>query len=322
MQHKIHRIELPANFGMGTVNCYLLVGEYNTLVDCGEKSKASWKALIDGLKKIGLEVDDIDKIVITHAHVDHMGMANKVAHESGAKVFVSDLVHNWAINLEETWARRTKVFSSTFKSEVSSRQRTVLEPFLKGAFGRVLDYWDNIDSSLVSLFHHDSVLNMSGQDYQSIHCPGHSWSQTCFLNEKNGDFLAADMLLRVTPTPVIDYDPKNESERIRGMQQMLQSFEMVKNLDIQTVYPGHYDIMYEHDALITRQLHRIQVRKNQCLQLIREGTRTCLEIFNSLYANPMNIPGLMMTFGYLDLLQDEGLIERIQTGDGATYKNL
>lgn len=306
-------------FAMGTVNCYLITGQCNTLIDCGEKNEKTWQALDKGLKNHGLAVKDIDKLVITHAHVDHMGMAQKFAEESGAKVYVSDLVYDWAVNLEKNWELRNKVMSATFMSEYTKKEFDIFNSHFTQFFNKVTDHWDSIDQDLIEVFSHDGPIDLSGRIYQSIHCPGHTISQTCFLHKETGDFISADMLLRITPTPVIDFDPDNPDKRIKGMRQLLESFKLLKPLEIKTIYPGHYEIMTDHISLIESQLSRIEHRKRQCIDLISKGTNRYLALFNTLYANPMNFPGLTMTLGYLDLLQDDDKIIREQTSDGAVY---
>jgi len=76
---------------MKTVNAFLVIGDAVTLVDTGENSPECWEAMTKGLNDNGLTINDIDEIVITHAHVDHMGMARRISDESGAKVMVSSL---------------------------------------------------------------------------------------------------------------------------------------------------------------------------------------------------------------------------------------
>ena len=79
------RIELPTMYGMKSVNAYLFLTPELTLIDCGEKTDASWDALQTALAKHGLAIKDIKRVIITHAHVDHIGMAHKISEESGAK---------------------------------------------------------------------------------------------------------------------------------------------------------------------------------------------------------------------------------------------
>jgi len=100
------RIELPTIYGMKTVNAYLFLDPVPTLIDCGEKTSASWDALVAALKKYGLQIKDIERVIITHAHVDHIGMAGKIAAHSKAQIWVNEYCYTWATDKEEMWARR------------------------------------------------------------------------------------------------------------------------------------------------------------------------------------------------------------------------
>lgn len=125
------RIELPTVFEMGTVNSYLFLDPVPTLIDCGEKSDAAWKALLDNLTTAGLKISDIERIIITHAHVDHMGMAARVADASGAKVWVSELVKDWAINLTSMQSARWNIITELI-TEITNKPNSPLQQGLLG----------------------------------------------------------------------------------------------------------------------------------------------------------------------------------------------
>jgi len=305
---------------MKTVNAFLIQGEYNTLIDCGEKTEASWAALEEGLKQYGITVSDIDKVVITHAHVDHIGMARRIAEKSGAKIHVSDLVYDWAVNLEHEWASRNEVMKNTFSDQLTQEQKDTFIPIFKSFFGQVTKHWDPLEDEHVEVFEHSSKIDLSGEIYHSIHCPGHTFTQTCFYNETNADFLSADMLLRITPTCVIEYDTGNKGKRNKSMPQLIASFNKLRAMEIGNIYPGHYEIMDNHIALIDRQIERINMRKNQVLDLIRSGTNRYFDLFNALYSGRLNFPGLVMVLGYLDSLEAEKRIKNILTQDGIIYE--
>ena len=80
------RIELPTDFAIGPVNAYLFTEPEPILIDTGVKSEASWAALMAGLAAHGLWVTDLQRVMITHPHVDHCGQAARLAAESGALV--------------------------------------------------------------------------------------------------------------------------------------------------------------------------------------------------------------------------------------------
>lgn len=77
----IHRLD------DGIVNCYLLEdGGRLTLVDAG--FPRGWSLLTSALDGLGRSVTDIEAVLITHSHVDHIGFAERVRRESGATVYV------------------------------------------------------------------------------------------------------------------------------------------------------------------------------------------------------------------------------------------
>ena len=82
----IHQIPLPTPFGVGDVNTWLLLGDPLTLVDAGPLQAEAEAALDAGLAEHGLRVEDLELIVLTHQHVDHTGLAGRLAERSGARV--------------------------------------------------------------------------------------------------------------------------------------------------------------------------------------------------------------------------------------------
>ena len=77
----VHRIE------DAYTNWYLVEdGDQLTIVDAGVPS--SWDSLLDALPRIGRSVRDIAAVVLTHAHFDHVGFAERARRELGVPVYV------------------------------------------------------------------------------------------------------------------------------------------------------------------------------------------------------------------------------------------
>jgi ribonuclease BN (tRNA processing enzyme) len=79
-----------------SVNAWLLLGEPVTLVDTGPRDDAALAALDDGLRRAGLRVEDIELVLATHHHLDHVGLAATIQRRSGATVAVLDRVADYA----------------------------------------------------------------------------------------------------------------------------------------------------------------------------------------------------------------------------------
>ena len=106
---KISQIILPTIFGMKTVNSFVIQGgDEVVLIDSGEDTDASYDAMVAGLAEQDLLLSDIDRIIITHSHVDHIGMAQRVAEAANAKVWVSEKTEAYAVDPTGQWGiRRT-----------------------------------------------------------------------------------------------------------------------------------------------------------------------------------------------------------------------
>ena len=82
----IHRIALPTPFLVGRVNCYLIEDEPLTLIDTGPNSGKSLDDLERALAAQGRRIEDLGLIVLTHQHMDHLGLLEILARRSGASV--------------------------------------------------------------------------------------------------------------------------------------------------------------------------------------------------------------------------------------------
>ena len=91
----IHALAVPTPFAVGRVNCYLVEDDPLTLVDCGPNSGTSLTRLEAGLAAHGRNVEDLERIVITHQHIDHIGLAQILADRSGAEVCALDALAPW-----------------------------------------------------------------------------------------------------------------------------------------------------------------------------------------------------------------------------------
>jgi len=303
------QIPLPIPYAVGPVNSYLFLDPEPTLVDCGLKTDACWDALNHALTGHGLTIRDIQRVVITHAHVDHIGLAGKIVAHSQANVWVSSLVKPWALHIAEKWPSRVQFLMQTLRPFGFADEQ--LAAFEAG-MARTTTMWDPIPPDRLITFGVEDTLDMGGMPWQVIYTPGHCNNQTCFFQEETGQFLAADMLLAVTPTPVIEEPLDGGNEREPGLPLFLDSLGLVEELAIQTVYPGHGPIFQDHQPLIERQSTRIAERTEQCYELIAAGENTFGALLAAMYPGRSlaeSFPAIGMLLGYIDLLEGGGMIK-------------
>jgi glyoxylase-like metal-dependent hydrolase (beta-lactamase superfamily II) len=70
-------------------NWYLVEGDDGlTVVDAGVPR--SWDSLLDALRRLSRSLDDIRAVVLTHAHFDHVGFAERARRQLGVPVWVHE----------------------------------------------------------------------------------------------------------------------------------------------------------------------------------------------------------------------------------------
>lgn len=311
------QIELPTVFEVMTVNAWLIKGTENVLIDCGEKTDKSWNALIEGLKKNGLSLQDISKVVITHGHLDHMGMANKITQHCDATIWVPEYLYEWTQDLEGCLDRRSKVIKTAFDLHVSKEYREKA-----GAFGYKMlsPYWEEIPKERVKTFPMNGTIDLGGEAWEIIYTPGHCINQTCFYHKATKRLLSADMLLPMTPIPIIDATIEPPYKGVQSLALQLESYKKLIALDIEKVFPGHLAAFGNAHALMDKQISRIHQKKEKCFELIASGNSQFMDLLHAIYPKRIHDGTMFMVIGFLELLKSEDRIESYKVGEQLEYR--
>ena len=312
------RIELPTEFDVGSVNCYLFTEPEPVLVDCGVDTTASWTKLQAGLALHSLTPTDIRRVIITHPHVDHFGLAAKIAEQSGGQVWIADMGAKWLIDPKKYFGLRADYYREYFLRQAGLPEETA--QMVLTYFSRIGDSITPVPAACVQTFAVGDWLEMGGARWQVLHMPGHASHQTCFYEPESRQFLSADMLLPKTPTPIVERPSANHS-RQPSLPLFMESLSRCEALDIETVYPGHGEPFQSHRDLIQKQRDRIHQRKAEALALVKQGHHTAYALVNKMYSHypaTFRFAGLWMLIGYLDLLEAEGVIT-METVNGVWY---
>ena len=84
---RIHAIAVPQDWPSrtGPTWCYVFSEEGLNLIDAG--AQGSFAELEDGLRVAGYSVRDLDRVIVTHSHLDHDGATPRVVDASGAELW-------------------------------------------------------------------------------------------------------------------------------------------------------------------------------------------------------------------------------------------
>lgn len=312
MQNKIEpiRIELTLNIMFPSVNCYLIPGEQLTLVDCGAGTEENWISLQEQLNQHGYQVKDIDQVIITHEHLDHIGLLPQLLEHSKAIIRVPKMTQAWFANPKETADDYLKFVKKLYATVGFPKS---LEEQAYDFISHMRNYPKIDDLQRLEYFEEGDVLEIGNTKWEAMNTPGHCPTQFVFVEESQKSIISGDMLLPIAPMPIVTEDPQNAGHPVRALRNLLDSFERLKVFNFEKVYPGHGPVFSDTNTIIDKQLTRIQMRKAACLEAIQSGLNTPYQIVQKMYpyqTMPPNFSGLHMVLGYVDLLEEEGKVTR------------
>ena len=310
----ITRIEIPIPFPMGSVNIYFIEDSIPTLIDAGFHSMESLSVLENALGKKGVRLSDIKRILLTHGHLDHVGLAGKIQQFGKAKVFIHSRDRDKCIWDVETYAARKKEPFFRFFRE-GGLPEDIVEIIA-----------DEMDVNFKSFYPGDfEVENLEGKGCVTfddftlnvIHCPGHTFGSVCFFDQENGRFFSGDHLLeKITPNPVVELDSKETDIGYKSLSHYMESLVLTEHLDVKEVLPGHGVPFYEHRKLIKKIKEHHGEREEKIFQILNSHLKAkdgmdlytiTIGIFPELSGWDIFL-GMSETVGHLQILEEKGLI--------------
>ena len=246
IRDNIYKIELPIPFPLKTMNVYFIDDSPRTLVDAGIKTEVAFETLKKGLKAIGYDLNSIERILITHGHIDHYGQAKKLSLLSGAPVY---------IHPKEYGRIRSFIHSLGFIKSILLRNGAP-EPLVNAAIHYMESaqiMGDPLDEAFF-VEDGDSILFKS-MTWKAIHCPGHSPGLICFhWPEKKVLFTGDHLLKEITPNPVLNVHETKPPYRYPSLKEYLTSLEKIEGLDLSLLLPAHGDEIHDVKGLIQKNL--------------------------------------------------------------------
>jgi glyoxylase-like metal-dependent hydrolase (beta-lactamase superfamily II) len=305
----IQTFAIPTPFAVGRVNTYLIEDEPLTLVDSGPNSGRALDELQQRLGERGHSIDDIELILVTHQHIDHIGLVGIVASHSKAEVAAIEaavpFVENYAQAAAEDDRYAMELMVRHGIGEDVSRALGSVSAAYRGwgasaKITRALADGDTIefrDRTLVVHFR-----------------PGHSPSDTVFEDAERKMLIAGDHLLgHISSNPLI-VRPRDGGERPQALVTYMESLRKTRAMDLDLLLPGHGEPVRDHRSLIDQRFEMHERRKAKLYGLIAERPHTAHELAQALWGNIAVTQAyltLSEVLGHLDLLINEGRVREV-----------
>jgi glyoxylase-like metal-dependent hydrolase (beta-lactamase superfamily II) len=319
-----HCLPIPTPFAVGRVNCYLIEDEPLTLVDTGPNSGKALDELERALAAHGRRVEDLERIVITHQHIDHLGLVDILARRSGAEVCALDLlapvIENFAAAAEhDDELAEALMLRHGIPRDVVTALRSVSRSFRA---------WGG-STAVTRPLPDGSELEFAGRTLEVLHRPGHSPSDTLFWDADRRLLIGGDHLIgHISSNPLISRPLGGKSGepgdgRPRALITYMRSLSETREMPIETVLAGHGDPVTDHVKLIDERFALHERRAAKIGGLIAERPMSAYEIAQSLWGNVAVTQAFLTlseVLGHVDLLIDRGEIRETEVGGVIRYE--
>jgi glyoxylase-like metal-dependent hydrolase (beta-lactamase superfamily II) len=316
---RIIPITLPTPFYIGPVNVYLIAEDPITLIDTGPKTKEATEALREALRRAGFLASDIRRIVLTHAHEDHCGLA-RVLRDEAKNATV--LVHDWETGHRgsrlEYQEHRALLARAGVPDEEIEQMRRLYED--------VRLYADSLDDHEYDTLRDEAEMEFEAGALRVVHTPGHTPGSCSFVREADRTVIAGDCILkRITPNPILSPDPIDRSKRFHSLAEYLVSLARLRAFAPTLVYGGHGEPVRDYEELFNRYLRAIRDRQAEVIGLVPKNGTTAWDLSRKMFPETDNVHRFLAVseaVAHLELAHSEGRIALELSGEREVYRKL
>lgn len=264
-------VPIPNN-PLGNTNVYLVKGiRGHLLVDTGWANEEALKTLTKELGEVGVTFKDLSHILVTHAHIDHYGLVNRIRQLSDAKVLMhhrdEELFHTRYAPTDEFMRQSNEWFRA---NGVPMHESAIRLPFGFKTAAKPLEPDTKLNGG--------EIIDTGLFQLQIIWTPGHSPGHICLYEAKDQIFFAGDHILPVI-TPNIGLPPHSKNNPLGDF---IKSLVELKKLAVKIVLPAHEQVFYDLPKRIDSIIHHHEVRKGEIMRALDSIPLTAYQISSAI----------------------------------------
>ena len=296
----IHQLTIPTPFPVGPVHVYLICSDTLTLVDTGPLTKEGKESLSSQLNNLGYRLADIEQVILTHHHPDHVGLAGCF---KSAVLMGHRYLRPW-IRKDVEFFQKYQSFFETFYLENGLSQLTIEK--ITRFSQAYMTFIEKADLNVI-VSHGDEVPGLKG--WKVLEVPGHAQNHIMIVRTKDRTAIGADVLLEsISSNALLEAPMEIGQERPKTLLQYRKSLQLVRDLDLQLLMPGHGEMIIHVNELIEQRISSHITRASAIKSLLGDNCWTANEISYQLFKEKhMKQPDLTFseTMGHLDLLVEQ-----------------
>ncbi len=313
---KIHQLTIPTPFPVGPVHAYLIEGEMLTLVDTGPLTEEGKGSLVEQLKQLGYQIKDIEHVILTHHHPDHVGLAGFFQEHS--TLIGHRYLRPWLLK-DPTFFKKYEMFFRQFYQR-HGMEEAVFET-MKKTSKSYMSFVGKTDIH-ITVNHGDQVPGLSG--WKVMEVPGHAQDHIMIVREQDQVAIGADVLLATISSNALLEAPMEGTIRPKTLLQYRHSLQLLKDEGISTLMPGHGTLIKDVGTLVDQRLEAHDKRALAIKKILSDRKMSARDISFELFKEKhIKQPELTFseTFGHLDLLLERHEVVAEEVNGLIYFKN-
>ncbi len=319
----VYWVRMPLDLtGLDHINLWLLKdGDGWTLIDTGMNSdtiRDHWQAIFADK----LDGRPITRLICTHFHPDHMGLAGWIVEQFGCQLWMSRGEWTFGRMIEGVQRTQTPDFFVDFFRAVGLK-----EAALQAIRDRGPGSYTNMVWPIPQQFRRikqDDVLVIGGHRWRVVRGTGHSPEHSCLVSDELKLMISGDQVLpRITPHIGV-YPEEPDGNPLQDYMDSLIALRAIS--DEVLVLPAHGDPFRGLHRRLEYLLDHHRARLEALEDFVDEPTRvlsTLKVLFSRRLGNNEAFLGIAEALAHLNCLLEQGRIVREADPDGVwTYRRL
>ncbi len=295
-------VPVPTEFPVPPVNCIIIFNEPLTIIDPGIRREKTRNLLEQALQVRGKTLKDVQRIILTHGHIDHFGISGDLNRQYGTPVYIhkDDMGKILSASREHTAGGMKEIL---LMHGVPEKDLVHIDSFMHKS--------DELIAPLDQAEPLGESIDFENESLRVIHSPGHSSGSVVLYHEQEKLLFSGDTILKhITPNPV--YEQKSDGSRLKSLLAFHDTMEKLSKLTYSCIIPGHGEWIYDFQEIHQRYENSWQKRKQKILKFISENQPlSAYSLAGLLFRKLENLNvylGVSEVIGYLDWLEADGSI--------------
>ena len=300
----VYLVELPLPFALGSINVYLVrLTDGYLLIDCGMGTEACFQALSRAVEGVGAGWRDIDEILLTHVHPDHMGLAPRLLELSGARLSMHSYDAEYLRELTQT--ERYLAWADGVMREAGVTNDIIAK--IRGSSNEIHKHFHSLKPDHV--LQGGEKIAASIGELEVLWTPGHSPGHVCLYGRERRVLFAGDQILEQI-SPNIGWLPDRDP-----LGEFLESLRELERLEVELILPSHGVPFSGHREWIRKTIAHHADRCARIRALLDGTSKSAAEVVSELWERTL-MPfhyrfAVFEVLAHLEYLERQGRVTRI-----------